>query len=435
MSKNRITFTDDFVLRDEKVGIGTTNPTSTLTVIGDTNISGTVNATSYSGTIALNSIHSTSTGVLTTTNNTENQVLSNISNASVLSSRFQVSVACTGQLAGSYENPSSASVGSLTAGSFYIPGTYTNIPLYNLSGFGTDARANITINGTNRTVGFTSAYNTLVTTSDHGLVGTNQPVSFASSIIRAEYVTLVDSDILYTPVPHGIGTSEPVSFASSIFDASYTGIAVTAGTGTTYFATGTGSTSFTLQYSSGGSQVTGIGSTSFNTPGNRVFLPGFSVNASTIYYATSIGTTAFTLASQSTGIGTVVGIAISTGLSIGATISGGISIVSIVYPGSGYTSGAALTVFSSNLNSNVGTGFSFAVSNVYTNYQTTDILVLTSQGAVGTSTCDFMEYATLSNDSLLGGFDAVSIGNTSQLRISPIFKDNTIRFVRTDILR
>ena len=46
-----------------------------------------------------------------------------------------------------------------------------------------------------------------------------------------------------------------------------------------------------------------------------------------------------------------------------------------------------------------------------------------------------MEYATLSNDSLLGGFDAVSIGNTSQLRISPIFKDNTIRFVRTDILR
>jgi len=49
MSKNRITFTDDFVLRDEKIGIGTTNPFATLTVIGDTNISGIVTASSFSG--------------------------------------------------------------------------------------------------------------------------------------------------------------------------------------------------------------------------------------------------------------------------------------------------------------------------------------------------------------------------------------------------
>jgi len=35
MSRSRITFTDDFVLRNKKVGIGTSNPTSTLTVIGD----------------------------------------------------------------------------------------------------------------------------------------------------------------------------------------------------------------------------------------------------------------------------------------------------------------------------------------------------------------------------------------------------------------
>ena len=49
MAKNRITFTDDFVLRDEKVGIGTTNPFATLTVIGNTNISGIVTASSFSG--------------------------------------------------------------------------------------------------------------------------------------------------------------------------------------------------------------------------------------------------------------------------------------------------------------------------------------------------------------------------------------------------
>jgi hypothetical protein len=50
MAKNRITFTDDFVLRNEKVGIGTTNPGSTLTVVGDTNISGIVTSSSgFSG--------------------------------------------------------------------------------------------------------------------------------------------------------------------------------------------------------------------------------------------------------------------------------------------------------------------------------------------------------------------------------------------------
>jgi len=49
MAKNRITFTDDFVLRNEKVGIGTTNPDATLTVVGDTNISGILTASSFSG--------------------------------------------------------------------------------------------------------------------------------------------------------------------------------------------------------------------------------------------------------------------------------------------------------------------------------------------------------------------------------------------------
>lgn len=40
MSKNRITFTDDFVLRDEKVGIGTTNPDASLTVFGTVRFGG-----------------------------------------------------------------------------------------------------------------------------------------------------------------------------------------------------------------------------------------------------------------------------------------------------------------------------------------------------------------------------------------------------------
>jgi hypothetical protein len=45
MSRSRITFTDDFVLRNKKVGIGTSVPTSTLTVIGDINAT-SINAAS-----------------------------------------------------------------------------------------------------------------------------------------------------------------------------------------------------------------------------------------------------------------------------------------------------------------------------------------------------------------------------------------------------
>ncbi len=51
MPKNRIGFSSDFVLSNNKVGIGTTNPYVTLTVIGDTNIVGVATATSFSGDV------------------------------------------------------------------------------------------------------------------------------------------------------------------------------------------------------------------------------------------------------------------------------------------------------------------------------------------------------------------------------------------------
>jgi hypothetical protein len=433
MAKNRITFSDDFVLSNEKVGIGTTNPSATLTVIGDTNISGTINASAFAGNISLNSIHSTTTGIVTTTNNTQNQVIDSFNHTNVLSARYQVSVACTGQLAGSYESPSSVSVTALTPGQYYIPGVYYNIPLLIKSGVGTDARAIITVNGTTRTVGFTSAYNTLVTTAAHGLIGSNQPISFASSISRREYVTSIDSDVFTTPTTHGIGTSEAVTFPVNILDTDYSGIIVSAGT--TYFASGTGTTTFTIQTSIGSTQVTGMGNTTYGAPGLAVSFVGFAVTAGTIYYATGTGTTTFTLSGDIIGSDPVYGIGISTNLSIGATISGGVSAVQIVFSGSGYNVGAALTASNLNLNSIVGSGFSFAVGSVFTNYQTTDILVLTSSGSAGVVTCDYMEYASIANNDVLGVFDASLSGTTAQLRFSPIYKDNTIRFVGSSILR
>jgi len=51
MSKNRIGFSSDFVLNNNRVGIGTTNPFASLTVIGDTNIVGVATASSFSGDV------------------------------------------------------------------------------------------------------------------------------------------------------------------------------------------------------------------------------------------------------------------------------------------------------------------------------------------------------------------------------------------------
>jgi len=92
MAKNRITFTDDFVLRDEKVGIGTTNPFATLTVTGGAYVSGNlgigittptqklhvvgiITATSYRGDGSqLTGITAGLSGVSTNTTN-QNQLL------------------------------------------------------------------------------------------------------------------------------------------------------------------------------------------------------------------------------------------------------------------------------------------------------------------------------------------------------------------------
>jgi len=53
MAKNRIGFSSDFVLLNNKVGIGTTNPRATLDVNGNINISGITTITNASGTVTI----------------------------------------------------------------------------------------------------------------------------------------------------------------------------------------------------------------------------------------------------------------------------------------------------------------------------------------------------------------------------------------------
>ena len=53
MAKNRIGFSSDFVLLNNKVGIGTTNPTTNLDVAGDVKISGITTISNASGTVTI----------------------------------------------------------------------------------------------------------------------------------------------------------------------------------------------------------------------------------------------------------------------------------------------------------------------------------------------------------------------------------------------
>ena len=217
-------------------GVGTvTTFRSTNATTSNINVTGVATAT----TLNIDVVGSIVSGVLTTTSTTANQVLDSFSNNSFQTARYQVSIACTGQLVGSATSSSRLSVGSITAGVGYTQASFANVLL--TGGSGNDARANIGIGVSYSYVGFTSATDLLVTTQDHSL-------------------------------PIGISTIA-VSFASNIPNSSFTGFAVTAGS--IYYVVGSGtSTLRVFNDASGTSQVTGIGITVFSGIGNTMTKPG-----------------------------------------------------------------------------------------------------------------------------------------------------------------
>ena len=322
-----------------------TSPTLVTPILGSAsatnlNVSGvTTSATFNTGVIG-----SQTSGILTTTATTADQVLDSLPTATFQTARYQVSIACTGQLVTAGMSTNITSVGVITAGSGYIDATYTNVAI--TGGSGNDARANIGIGLSFNQVGFTSATDLIVTTATHGL---------------------------------GIGGSIAVLFASSIPNSGFTGFAVTAGN--VYYAVGVGTTTFTLfNNASGTSQVTGIGTTTFTGVGNTM------------------------------------------------TKAGGVTSVVIVSPGSGYVTGNTL---SATLGT-IGSGFSFPASTVVRNYQSTDVMIMQSVGSAATA-CDYIEYASLANSEILASFRADISGANARLLVTPTYRNNTLKVIRSGI--
>jgi hypothetical protein len=333
--------------------------THTASLFGtQASFTGVVTATTFNGqinagvitatTINTGVIGSQTSGILTTTATTANQVLDSLPTATFQTARYQVSIACTGQLVGSAYSASTLSVGAITAGAGYTEANYTNVAL--TGGSGNDGRANIGIGLSFNQVGFTSSSNLIVTTAAHGL-------------------------------GIGVGTIA-VSFASSMPNTTYTGAAVTAGN--IYYAVGAGTTTLRIyDNAAGSSPVGGIG----------------------------IGTTTFT------GVGNTM------------TKSGGVTSVTIISPGSGYVAGNSLSATLGAL----GSGFSFSVASVVRNYQSTDVMILQSVGSAATS-CDYIEYASIANNEILGSFSADISGANARLLFTPTYRNNTIKYVRTGIV-
>jgi hypothetical protein len=164
--------------------------------------------------------------------------------------------------------------------------------------------------------------------------------------------------------------------------------------------------------------------------------PGYGVTTQ-IYYIASIPSSTTLRLSTKPGIGTLTQTDVAnTGFVSNnpkVFAGGNISNVSVVSPGSGYTSRSIVSVINTFDGGNVGSGFSFVASPV-DNFQVSDVLLLQSNGSANPS-ADFMEYSTIANEEILGSFSATMVSGsnpsfTANLVFTPTYRDNTIKISR-----
>lgn len=365
----------------------------------------------------------------TTTSSTSQVTIDNLSTSLFRSAKYQVQVTCSGQI--------STLGGITTGGRGYTAGTF-NATFTTSSGTGSNAQGTITVsNGVVGQIGVGttggSGYvvgDVLTATGGSGLIVSVG--STASPTGRITSLTLSSSGTGYTGYYNsttGTGTTA-LSFLggtgsgavglATIFDGVVTSSALlqqpnTGTGGTTYYAGSNYTTSSVLTFNNSDlvNVITGIAGTvgvstftSITAHGIgvsdviRVPNSGNGLTAGTNYYVVTVpSSTTFTLG-------------ISTG--IGTTFTTGTSLSLQFYRNSSRFGGSV--------------AYANAITGVSTNYQVSDLLVLQN----GT-TADYIEYASIANNDILGVFSAdISSGN-ARLLFNPTYPNNTIKVVRQAI--
>jgi hypothetical protein len=385
------------------VGIGTTNPQSTLQV---------------KDALAFETVN-------TTTTSTTQVAVDTFPIATFRSAKYQAQITCPGQI---------ATLGGITTGGTgYTPGTF-NVTFSNSSGTGSAAQGTLVIsNGTVAQIGVSSggtgylAGDVLTAGGGSGLqVSVGSTAAVTGAILTLGAIT--SAGIGYT-AGVGVGTttltflggtgSAAVGLAT-IFDGVITSSTLlqqpTTGTGGTVFYSGSNYTTasvLTINKSDVTNTITDISGsvgvstfTSLTAHGIgvsdvvRVSSTSNGLTAGTDYYVvTTPSTTTFTLGS-SVGIGTT------------------------------FTTGSSLAISFYRNNANAGGSFAYlnAITGISTNYQVSDLLILQN----GT-TADYVEYGTIANNDVLGTFATDISSTNARLLLTPTYPNNNVKVVRQAI--
>ena len=393
-------FVDRFsILSSGSIGIGTTNPQSTLQV---------------KDALAFETVN-------TTTTSTTQVAVDTFPIATFRSAKYQAQITCPGQI---------ATLGGITTGGTgYTPGTF-NVTFSNSSGTGSAAQGTLVIsNGTVAQIGVSSggtgylAGDVLTAGGGSGL-----QVSVGSTDVTGAILTL------------GAITSAGIGYTA--------GVGV--GTTTLTFLGGTGSAAVGLATIFDGvitsstllqQPTTGTGGTTYYSGSNYTTATVLTIAKSdvtnTITDITgSVGVSTFTsLTAHGIGVSDVVRVSsTSNGLTAGnnyyvVTIPSTTTFTlgSSVGIGTTFTTGSSLSIgfYRNSANAGGNVAYTNAITGVSTNYQVSDLLVLQN----GTTT-DYVEYGTIANNDILGTFATDISGGNARLLLTPTYPNNTVKVVR-----
>jgi hypothetical protein len=409
--------------------IGSTSLTGTasqrLQVTGGAYVSGSVGIATTNPVASLQVKDALAFETTNTTTTTTSQVaVDTFATATFRSAKYQAQITCPGQI--------SVLGGITTGGRGYTAGTF-NVTFTTSSGNGSAAQGTLVVsNGTVGQISVSSggsgytAGDVLTASGGSGLQVSVGTTSGTGAILTLGSIT--SAGIGYT-AGVGVGTTSLTFLGgtgtgavglATIFDGVITSSTLlqqpTTGTGgTTYYSGSNYSTASVLSVTR--SDLTNTITTITGSVGVSTFTSltthGLFVNDIIRSSSTSNGLTA----------GTdyyVVTTPTTTTFTLGTSLGVGIT----------FTAGTSLSIgfFRNSANAGGQVAYTNAITGVSTNHQVSDLMVLQN----GTN-ADFIEYATIANDDVLGTFAADISGANARLLFTPTYPNNTIKVARQAI--